>query len=113
MRTAGEKLRLRFDAAQGLGGREDGDVLVDFESEQMLIAGDDQIGLSGDRAGEHMIVVGIARDGLRELASGNELRQASVVEHYLCWREGGGRDFFWRASCAVEHPPTHRAGRDW
>jgi hypothetical protein len=38
--------------------------LVDFETEQMLIAGDDQIGLSGDRAGEHMIVVGIARDGL-------------------------------------------------
>jgi hypothetical protein len=35
----------------------------------MLIAGDDQIGLSGDRAGEHMIVVGIARDGLRELVS--------------------------------------------
>ena len=94
MRHAEEKLRRCFDAAQGLGGREDGDVLVEFEGEQMLIAGDDQIGLSGDRAGEYMIVVGIARDGLRELASGNELRQAPVVEHYLCGREAGGRDFF-------------------
>lgn len=94
MRTAGEQLRLRVDPAQGLGGREDGDVLVDFEAEQMLIAGDDQIGPSGDRAGEHVVIVGIARDSLRELASGNELRQASVVEHDLRRREAGGRHFF-------------------
>lgn len=42
----------------------------------MPVAGDDQIGLGGKRAGEHMIVVGIVGDDARHLDRHHHHRQA-------------------------------------
>jgi len=50
---------------QGLRGGEDRDALIGVQDEQVLIARDDELGSSGERAGKHMIIVGIATDRRR------------------------------------------------
>lgn len=45
-------------ALQGFRGGEDGDAVVFFEHEQIVIAGDDGLGVGGERASKDMIVVG-------------------------------------------------------
>jgi len=41
-------------------GVDDGDALEASQGEQILIAGDDEVGACGQRAFEHTVVVGIA-----------------------------------------------------
>ena len=45
------------DALDRLGGTDDRDVLIGLQIEQVRIARNDKIGLRGEGAGEHMIVV--------------------------------------------------------
>jgi hypothetical protein len=40
--------------------RRDRDVLIRAQIEQIVIARDDEVGTRSERAGEHMIVIGIA-----------------------------------------------------
>lgn len=54
---------------QHLGGLEDRDALIGSEREQVVIAGDDDLGLSGERGSEDVIVIGIARDAGCEVGS--------------------------------------------
>ncbi len=54
--------RSAAEDGEGLGGGEDADVAEGTEIEQIAIAGDDDGGLGGERAGEDLIVVRIARD---------------------------------------------------
>lgn len=59
-------LRSWRSAADPLGrssGIDDRDLAEVAEVEQVAVAGYDQIGIGGDGGGEHLIVVGIARDG--------------------------------------------------
>ena len=56
----GAVLPLRLDLAQGVGGGKDRDALIGTEIEQVEIAGDDEIGACCQRAGEHVIIIGIA-----------------------------------------------------
>ena len=65
-----------------------------LERQQVSIAGDNKIGLGRERAGEHVIVIGIARNPFGELASGDAVSQASVVAHELVCTESGIRDGF-------------------
>ena len=46
--------------------RENRYALVAFEREQIRVAGDNGISLGDKRAGKHLIVVGVARDRMRE-----------------------------------------------
>jgi hypothetical protein len=49
------------ELTQGVRGGADGDALILTEDEQVpLVSGDDELSLSGNRAGEDVIVVGIA-----------------------------------------------------
>jgi hypothetical protein len=52
------------DDAQGLRGVDDANAPVGVECEQVVVAGDDEIGACGDGAGEHGFVVGIAANAL-------------------------------------------------
>jgi hypothetical protein len=53
-------IALLANVRDSLGRRDDPDALIyAAEGEQMLVAGDDQIRPAGERAGEHMIIVGI------------------------------------------------------
>lgn len=54
------ELLLHVDSAQRLGRGDNRDILIRAENEQIAIAEDDEIGLSGERAREHVIVVRIA-----------------------------------------------------
>jgi hypothetical protein len=59
-------LLLRLDPAQRIGWVEDRGVLEGVEIEQILVAGDDQLDLGGERQGEDVVIVGIATDRLWE-----------------------------------------------
>ena len=62
-------LRLSADALHPLRRCDDGNVLIlPTQVEQMLVAGNDEVGLGGQRAGEHMIVVRIVGDYTRRAA---------------------------------------------
>ena len=50
------------DERERLARREDADGAKRIEGPQILIAGDDEAGVGGERTGEHLIVVGIATD---------------------------------------------------
>ena len=63
--------------------RGDGNTLVVLEGEQIVITGDDQIGTGGERAGEHRIVVGIARDLSREPPRRHRCGQSPIVVQHL------------------------------
>jgi len=47
------------DDSQGLGRGDDGDAGMGAEGEQMPVAGDDQVGLCGDRRGIAVLGVGL------------------------------------------------------
>ena len=60
-----EEFEKRFkglSTLESLGGGEDTDVADGAELEQVAIAGNDEGGFSGERAGEDLIVIGITRD---------------------------------------------------
>ncbi len=49
------------DSPQRLGGSDDRDPLIGLQIEQVRIAGNDQVGLCGQRAREYMIVLGVGK----------------------------------------------------
>jgi hypothetical protein len=53
---------LSFDGTQRIDWRDDRDVLEGVEVEQILVTGDNQIDLGGERQGEDVVIVGIAAD---------------------------------------------------
>ena len=62
-----------MNLASGLGdegerfcGAHDADAVIGLEVEKMRVAGDDKVGLGGQRAGKHVIVVGIGEDGRQD-----------------------------------------------
>ena len=50
---------VRFQRVNEVGGTDDGDALVAFESEKIFIAGDDEMRFPLDRASENMIIIRI------------------------------------------------------
>ena len=54
---------LCIQALQSIRGGEDRDALMLAQIEQVFVAGDDELGLGGRCAGEHMVIVGIAGGG--------------------------------------------------
>lgn len=53
--------RLCGDEGERFVGWHDADVAEGAEGEQILVAGDDEVGAGAERAGEHGIIIGIAR----------------------------------------------------
>ena len=86
---------------QGVRGGEDRDALILVQIEQVAIARDDEVGLGGERASEHMVVIRITAGWGRQRLWLDDLRQAGVVLHELC----GGQ------SCG-EHPLREFIPRD-
>ena len=56
-----------------------------FEVEQVRITRDDEIGLGGECAGDHGIVVDIGRHHARDLRGDHELREHRVALHQKRW----------------------------
>ena len=54
------------DQLQGLRGGDDRDVLVCLEYQQVLIAGDDEVGVGGEGGGEYLVVIRITAHRLRQ-----------------------------------------------
>lgn len=54
------------EAGKNLGGIEDADVVKGAEGEQVLIAGDDHIGLGSDGEGQEFVVIRVAADRHRQ-----------------------------------------------
>lgn len=50
-------------ATQGVCGGKDGDTLVLVQGEPMRVTGDDELGFSHERTGEHVVIVGIGGHG--------------------------------------------------
>jgi hypothetical protein len=67
--------------SSALASGADGDVAEGAEREQIIVAGDDQRSLGGDRAGEHVVIVGIVADGGWQGLRFDEGGQAAVVPH--------------------------------
>lgn len=64
--------------------RNDGDTLVAAEREQMLlVAGDDQISVGGDRTGEHMIIIGIVGHHARRVDGFNQFDDLDEIGEHL------------------------------
>lgn len=75
-------LRLSGDALHRLNRCDDRDALiVPTEAEQMLVPGDDEIGLGRDGTGEHMIVVGIVGDHARHVGRRGHGSEAPDLAH--------------------------------
>jgi hypothetical protein len=70
------------DERERLARREDADGAKRIEGPQILIAGDDEAGVGGKRAGEHLIVVGIATDW-GDLGGAHELCEGAVTGEQL------------------------------
>ena len=51
---------------QGFRGGEDADALIRMQDEQVLIAADDELGSSGERASKNVVIVRIATDRRRQ-----------------------------------------------
>ena len=64
--VAGPVAGLLLDCVEGIGGVEDGDAVDVLEVTQMLVAGDDEFGVGGERGGEDDVIVGTAGDGAGE-----------------------------------------------
>jgi hypothetical protein len=73
-------------AEQGerVGGVEDVDVAERAEIQEVTIAGQEQGSFRGERRGEDMVVVGIARDA-RQLDGLDQLDGFEVVGQYCAW----------------------------
>jgi len=54
-------------------GADDGDALVLLEREEVPVAGDDEVGVSGKRGGENVVVVGVVGDGVGKGAKTDDL----------------------------------------
>ena len=81
---------LPADELHRLGGRSDADALVgSAKIEQMPVAGDDQVGLSGQRAGEYVIVVGIVGDDTRHAGWYRNGGQAPDLADDSHWCQAG------------------------
>jgi hypothetical protein len=66
------------DERERLARREDADGAKRIEGPQILIAGDDEAGVGGERTGEHLIVIGIATDW-DDRGGAHELREGAVT----------------------------------
>ena len=75
---------------QGGRGGENRDALILVQIEQVAIAGDDEVGLGGERASEHVVVIRITAGWGRQRLWLNDLSQAGVVLHELCGGESCG-----------------------
>lgn len=76
---------MRLQSAARLGDererrarREDADGAKRIEGAQVLIAGDDEAGVGGNRAGEHLVIVGVATDG-GDLGGAHKLCEDAVT----------------------------------
>jgi len=74
---------LGAQAPDGIGGADDGDALEAVKHEKIVIATDHQIRTSCQRAGDHCIVIGIARFPLIELLRRQRGGDAPVARQHL------------------------------
>ncbi len=86
-------LLLSVDFAQRLRRGDDRDVLISLEREQIVIAGDDEIGTRRERCGEHMIVIGIARD-LRHGIRLDDNGDVEIAREQFIERQSAALDVF-------------------
>ncbi len=71
------------DAPECLGSTDDCDALIGLQVEKVRIAGNDEVGLRGERAGKHVIVVGIIEDDGRDFGCRDDPHDIEVARHQL------------------------------
>lgn len=79
------------DSLDRLRRRENGNALGASQRERIVIAGDDEIGLGGERTGEHLVVVGIAGD-FGNVPGHDDLHRRRIVSEHLGRGAADGRE---------------------
>lgn len=79
---------------QRVGGRDDGNALVALDVAQAPVAGDDEISVCGERAGDHGVIVAVSKHDAPRLSGRHDLRKFLVVlEEFSTGQAGGANGF--------------------
>lgn len=68
-----------LDVRQGLHGAHDLDVLVSLQVEEVFVARDNEIGVGGERAGKHLVIVRIGADHWGNVRRSDELAEKLIT----------------------------------
>lgn len=72
---------LQVDHTDGLSWRNDGNTFVlSSQGKQMPVSGDDPLGLAGEGASEHMIIIGIVFDHAGHLGGRHHRHQGALAD---------------------------------